>query len=91
MATFQIKFHRYDKKSGQSRKSGVVHFTHNDGFHAAYLYAQTMMHGMAAADPERDYSIISILSHEFRGEDCEGGSRLWETAEEFSARVAEQA
>lgn len=89
MASFQIKFHRYDKRKGQSRISGVTHFTSNDGFPAAYSYALNLMHGMSIADPERDYSIISILSHEYRGEDCAGGSRLWETAEEFSARVSE--
>lgn len=86
MATFQVRFHRYNASG--SRISGVQHMSDNDGFPAVYQRASIMLEGMRSVDPDSRYEIISILSHDYRGADCEGGSRLWETAEEFSARMA---
>lgn len=88
MATFQIKFHRYDPHGGESRISGPVFFTNNGGFDAAVTHGRTMLSGMQAADPARKYEIVSVLSHEYRGTDCESGGNLFETRDEFVARVS---
>jgi hypothetical protein len=89
MATFQVKFQRY--RNLQSRISGTQFINTNNGdFNEAAEIANTMLRGMRAADPESEYRIVSLLSHDYRGEDCEGGGRMFETQEEFTARVAEK-
>lgn len=88
MASFQVRFTRYNSKTRDRRISGTQHM--HGSFEEVYQRAQHMIAGMKAADPISDFHLVGIETHEFRGTDCEGGSLLFETAEELSARVAAQ-
>lgn len=84
---YRIRFHRY--RNGQSRLSAPV--WHNAvSFRAAVDYAEGMLYGMEQADPDSRFVIADIVAWGLRGEECDG-AHLFETAEELSARVAEQA
>jgi len=82
---YQIRFHRY--KNHQSRISGILHMN-ADNFRDAHDKAEMRMVGMKDADPDSTFSIVSIETHDARGESCEGGILTWETASEMSARIA---
>lgn len=88
MPTFQLKMHRYSSATGP-RISGTQHISADD-FAGAVEKAELIVRGMRSVDPVHDYKVISILSHDYRGTDCEGGILPFETAEEMSARLAEK-
>ncbi len=90
MATWQHRVSRYDPRTGRSRVSGIDHFEAAD-FPAAVARANDRVAGMKAADPECRFETCHLLSHDYRGEDCTGGIRPFETAEEMSERLAEKA
>lgn len=84
--TWHFKFARYDSKTGKSRISSVQ-FRNAEDFHAAYSIACHTLDGMRAADPLCRYSIVSISSNDFHGEDCDGGIHPFETKAEMQARI----
>ncbi len=87
MPTYHTRFHRYNRHTGESRISGIV-FIIADKFADACTIAETRRAGMADADPDCEYRIIEIDgSRDYRGADCDGGARLWETALELRERV----
>lgn len=90
MATWQLRVQRYDPKGGETRISRVRHLN-ADTFDLAVTRSHDIVAGMAAADPEREYKIVHLLSYDYRGLDCEGGIHDFETREEMSARLAPKA
>lgn len=84
---YAIKFRRYNKQIGEARISNITWLNTNDGFAAAYKHADTLLTGMRAVDPDTDYDILEIVGRGVQGVEC-GGARMWETDEEFSARLA---
>jgi hypothetical protein len=89
MPAYLTRFHRYNSNNGQSRISGPV-WINADNFAHAHALAETRRAGMSDADPSCEYAIITIdASRDYRGTDCEGGARLWETAQELSTRLNE--
>lgn len=90
MFEFQLVFTRYDDKRGQRRQSAPV-FVHAADFGAAVQRANDMVRGMANADTARDYKIASVAQRGLAGESgYSAGHDMFETQEEFSARVAEK-
>ena len=73
-----------------SRLSRIDHVNADD-FSAAVRSVELIAAGMRAADPDCEYRIVHLLSHDYRGEDCSGGVRMFETADEARDRLAEQA
>lgn len=90
MATWQYRIQRYDPAMARARLSRIDHVVADD-FDAAVRAVSLLVAGMRAADPDRTYRVVHLLSHDYRGEDCSGGGRLFETAEELTARLAEGA
>lgn len=89
MMEFEAKFARYNPKRGEVRLSSPQFFIAED-FRGAVKIAEAILTGLRS-DLERDYRIISINERGARGIDCSGGGvGMFETAEEFSARVAEK-
>jgi len=87
MANWQLRIQRYNPKGGDTRISGIRHI-HADGFDAAASRANDIAAGMKDADPECEFRIVHLLSHDYRGTDCEGGIYAFETRDEMSARLA---
>ncbi len=86
---FRFRFYRYDAKGGKTRLSGWT-ATSADNFAGAVRVAEAMLGGMQGADPVRKYSIAGVEVDSVIPNDGEGQSYLvgiWETSEEFSARV----
>jgi hypothetical protein len=85
---YRVKFRRYDNKRGEVRLSGI-HFMNAEDMNDAAAKSDMMVRAMGEADPEREYSVAEIAyeHRNARAIDCDGGGRLFETAEEFSARV----
>ena len=90
MATWQYRIQQYRPGAASARLSRVDHIAADD-FSAAVRAVELIASGMRAADPTREYRIVHLLSHDYRGEDCSGGVYLFETAEEMTARLAEGA
>jgi hypothetical protein len=87
MSEYELRFGRYDAKSGESRLSDVQ-FTQAEDIRGAVRIAEAILTGLKT-DLERQYRIISITERGSRGIDCRGGGiSMFETREEFSARVA---
>lgn len=85
---FLIKFARY--RNGETRISGAQ-FVSAESFDDAVAIANDRVRGMIAADPDSRFYVERIESRGMqRVVDCENGARMFETAEEFSARVAEE-
>ena len=89
MATWQLRVQRYSPQGGETRISGIRHIN-GDNFESAASRAKDIVAGMKAADPDREYRIVHLLSHDYRGVDCTGGIHDFETADEMSARLAEK-
>lgn len=89
MATWQYRVQRFDARANEARLSRVDHFVADD-FDAATRCLGLIVAGMNAADPDRTYRAVHLLSHDYRGEDCSGGARLFETRAELSARLASE-
>jgi hypothetical protein len=90
MFEFELIFSRYDGKRGQRRQSAPV-FVPAAGFDAAVLRANDMLRGMANADQARDYKLASVAQRGLSGEHgYSAGADMFETQEEFSARLAER-
>ncbi len=88
MANWQLRIQRYDPNGGETRISGVRHI-HADGFDTAVSRANDIVAGMHDAMPNFKYSVCHLLSHDYRGKDCEGGIFAFETTEEMQARLAD--
>lgn len=86
MATWQYRIQRY--ASGESPRLSRVNHVSADDFAAAVRAVELIASGMRYAAPEYDYHVVHLLSHDYRGEDCTGGVRLFETADEATARLA---
>jgi hypothetical protein len=82
---YQVRFARY--ANGESRIGGTT-FIYADDFTKAVTLGNAICGGMHDADPNREYRVIAITERDVRGIDCEGGCNMFETAEEFTARVA---
>lgn len=65
MATWQLRVQRYSPKGGETRLSRIRHLN-ADTFDLAVTRAHDIVAGMAAADPEREYRIFHLVSHEWR-------------------------
>jgi hypothetical protein len=90
MTQFRFRFSRYDSKAGLSRLSGWSS-TYAENFDGAVKIANAMLNGMQGADPAREYAIAAVELDRYVPNDGEGQSfvvAIWETAEEFSARVS---
>ncbi len=87
MASYQIRFTRYNRNTVERRQSGTIHHSATS-FAAAFAHAETMRRGMEAADPDTDYAVMSISTNDYHGTDCEGGIRMWETPSESRDRIA---
>ena len=85
MHEFSVKFARY--KNGEGRISSMM-FLRAEDFRAAHEAADRVLFGLKQGDPAATFSINSIQAIGFRGIDCEGGTRLFETEEELSDRLA---
>ena len=90
MAVWQLRVQRRNPNDGENRISGIRHIDGED-FAAASSRALDIVAGMKAADPEREYRIVHLSSHDYRGVDCDGGIYAFETAEEKSDRLAHAA
>lgn len=84
--TFKVSFARY--KNGEMRISTPQWLGAKD-FTSVCVRAEDMLFAMKQADPESDYSIASIDA-QYQGKEC-GGARMFETSDEFSARLAAEA
>lgn len=90
MFQFQLVFTRYDRKACVRRQSAPVP-VHAADFDAAVQRANDMVRGMANADQARDYKIASVAQVGLCGESgYSAGADMFETQEEFSARLAER-
>ena len=76
MYPFNIRFTKYSSKTGQRFKSAPI-FVHEPSFRDAYAYAHTRLLGMQDADPETEYSLLSIKQDGVGGTDCRGGRTIW--------------
>lgn len=83
MMTALVIFTRY--RCGDRRISEPQPMQVND-FADAVRVATVAVGAMKSADPESDFQIVSIAFEGYRGTPCRG-ARMWETAEELSARV----
>ena len=91
MITYQLRFTRYCPKKAERRLSGVMH-VEAENFAAAVQRANDVVAGMVGCDPDREYAVMSVSTDAYHGVDCLGaGYMIWETPEEFSARVAAKA
>lgn len=90
MATWQYRIQRFDRVRALSRLSRML-LADADDFSAAVRAVELIAAGMRAADPDCEYRIVHPLSHDYRGEDCSGGVRMFETADEARDRLAERA
>lgn len=85
MMTALVTFTRYrlgDRRISEPQPMQV------SGFIDAVRVATVAVDAMKNADPEADFQIVSIVFDGYRGQVCKG-ARMWETAEELSARLAE--
>lgn len=87
MTQYLIKFARYN--NGETRVSGAQ-FVSAENFDDAFKIANDRVRGMIAADPISRFYIERIECHRVCAVDCEGGAFMFETVEEFSARLAAQ-
>lgn len=89
MLEFEAKFARYDSRKGESRLSSPQFFVAED-FRGAVKIAEAILTGLRG-DLDREYRLIDLKERGSGGIDCSGGGvGMFETAEEFSARVAEK-
>ena len=84
---YATRFHRYNRNTCEGRISGIIWFNTNDGFGAAIKNAETLLAGMRAVDPDVDYDILEIVGRGVHSPECGSGGRIWETTEEFEARI----
>lgn len=85
---YALQFSRYNRQRAERRDSNIM-FTEATDFDQGVRIANAMLKGMREADPDSDYAIVKVdASHNYHGIDCSGGGFLFETGEEFSARVA---
>lgn len=85
---YGIRFRRYNRNTCESRISGLVFYSTNDGFGAASEHANTLLCGMRAVDPDVEYDILEIVGRGVQGATCGSGDRLWETTDEYETRLA---
>lgn len=90
MTQFQYRFTRYDRTKCERRLSGTQ-FVHAKTMGDALTRICDRLAGLKDGDPTNDYELMSVAMVGLRGVDCEGGGRLFETQEEFSARVEAKA
>lgn len=83
---YLVKFARY--RNGETRVSGAQ-FIRADSFDGAFEISNDRIRGMIAADPDSKYYIERIEARGIHGTvDCEQGLHMFETKDEFSARLA---
>ena len=89
MTNFNIRFHRYSSKTGQSRLSGRTSIL-AENFREAADKAHLMLSAAQAADPDHNYIIASIEHDRLTAADegMDFTTMIWETCEEFSERVS---
>lgn len=83
---YTAKFTRWDAKRGERRNSPPEFIKARDFAHA-YEKARDLLAGMRAGAPEHDYAILAIEARGYGGVNCYEGGHLFETKEEFDARV----
>lgn len=87
MAGWQLRVHRYNRKTVESRISNVRHI-HADDFMSAVRRANDIVTGMKDGDPECEFKIIELCSYDYHGTDCDGGIFAFETKAEMTKRLA---
>lgn len=89
--SFKVQFTRYCSKKGELRIS-APQFIQADTFKQAHRRAEDILTGLKAADPAREFHIESIETRGISGRAvrCDG-AEMFETQEELTERVREQA
>jgi len=84
---YLVKFARY--RDGETRINGSQ-FIRGESFDDAFKIANDRIRGMIAADPDSKFYIERIEARGIQPAiECEGGVHMFETVDEFSARVAQ--
>lgn len=83
---FKVNFARY--ANGETRIS-TPQWLNAENFRFACERAEDMLYTMKEIDPQSIFTIASIDA-QYHGKEC-GGARMFETSEEFSARLAAEA
>lgn len=86
MFDYQIVFTRWDSARGLRRQSAPIMVRAAD-FDAATTRAYDILRGMAVADRDREYKVASVSQTGLGGEQGYDGGDIFETRDEYEARV----